>query len=145
MKTVTDFQKSLAEKYKYKKLHDHLQGRVRQVYIDHLPQGLVITGDDEITLFSLSGIPISKGYDRIVIGDYGAFIEISPDKAYLDNFKIQPGQEYRQTDKYKDNVKYDWYTTKNEDIKIYFQKKTVMYADYLPNKIYVCPYEIKLL
>ena len=86
---------------------------------------------------------ICNGYDRIVIGDYGAFIEFSEEHIASD-FTIKAGQEYRVNDeKYKKNIKYIWLTIGDgSNIKIYLQKRKVSYADYKPKKYYVSVHEV---
>jgi hypothetical protein len=139
------FQQNLALKYKYKKLNQEISKYAQDLYRNNIPIFLNINGDDNFVLYSKDNTPFSIGYNRIVIGDYGAFIEF--DKSQLIKKNIQPkkGQEYRYKDlKFRDNVKYYWYTTiDNSDIKIYYQKKIVSYADYLPGMFYVSPLEIK--
>lgn len=87
---------------------------------------------------------ISNSYDRIVIGDYGAFIEIDKKDMIKENIKIKEGEEYRIYDtRYSNNVKYFWYTTKdNSNIKIYYQRRKVNYADYKIDKYYVSVHEV---
>lgn len=54
------------------------------------------------------GSLICEWYDRIVIGDYGAFIEF-PESAIRNNFEVEKGQEYRINDeRYSSRVKYHW-------------------------------------
>lgn len=87
---------------------------------------------------------VCNGYERIVVGDYGAFIEFNPKQVSQSMFKIQEGQEYRINDpKYSNNVKYEWLTTNDRSkIKIYKQKKTVSYADYRIGMFYISPHEV---
>lgn len=130
----------LAKKYGYKPLSSELSTKYRQFYLENIPKELNVNGGVE-TLYTTKGNPICDGYDRIVIGDYGAFIEFSTSPY---TFIIKPGQEYRMNDKqYSRSVKYVWLTIDDEsDIKIYYQKRTVLYADYLPRKFYVSVHEV---
>ena len=134
----------LAEKYGYKPLPKDMSEKMRQYYKNNIPDFLHIDGANE-TLFTIAGSPICNCYDRIVIGDYGAFIEFS-EPALSDTFIIQPGQEYRVNDKkYSKNVKYVWLTIDDgSGVKIYKQKRKVTYADYLPKKYYVSVHEVKI-
>lgn len=133
----------LAEKYQYHPLPNDLSKKYREYFRNNIPDFLKINGDI-ITLFTKTNTPICNKYDRIVVGDYGAFIEFS-DSTYSNNFVIKEGQEYRINDpKYKNNVKYIWLTINdNSNVKIYFQKKSVLYADYKPKKFYVSVHEVK--
>ena len=122
---ILKLQMELAEIYKYK---EHLS----------------LAGARD-SLYSNNGLILSNGYDRIVIGDYGAFIEISALDIVLDHITVQQGQEFRISDpQFKDRVKYHWLTAKdNSHCKIYFQQRTVDYADYKPGFYYISPYEVK--
>lgn len=111
----------LAKKYRYKPLTSDLSFKYRQFFKKNIPAFLNINGGED-TLYTLNGSPICDGYDRIVIGDYGAFIEFSKSPY---EFVIKHGQEYRLNDKrYSNNVKYIWLTIDDKsNIKIYYQKK----------------------
>lgn len=95
-------------------------------------------------LFTRCGSMICRAYRRIVIGDYGAFVEFSDDDLPDEPFVIAPGQEYRVNDeRYSKNVKYVWLTINDgSEIKIYHQKKGVTYADYKPGMYYVSVHEV---
>lgn len=138
-------QDDLAKKYNYRCLPDELSQTVRKKYRESIPPCLCMNGG-VLTIRSLSGTVIANGYDRIVIGDYGAFIEFSKEQVVLKNIKVKKGQEYRINDKnFCDKVKYIWLTAKDEsDVKIYFQRRSVPYADYKVDKYYVSPNEILL-
>ena len=143
--SMIDFQDLLAQEFKYKPLANDLRIKCQSFYRQNLPAGFQLDGD--ITaIYSKNGDLICSGYDRIVIGDYGAFIEYSQEQANTDIYMIEPGQEYRVYDRrYKDNVKYNWLTIDATDIKIYQQKKRVAYADYMPGKYYISPHEELIL
>jgi len=115
----------------------------RKIYIENIPKFLKLDGDS-IALYTSNGMCICNGYDRIVVGDYGAFIEYNKSQAISENYMIKKGQEYRIYDnKYSKSVKYHWYTIKDgSDVKIYWQRRKVNYADYLPNRYYVSPHEV---
>ena len=96
----------LARKYGYKPLPKELSEKYRQFYIDNLPVGCIMGGSDD-TLYTKNGTVVCNGYTRIVVGDYGAFIEFNKEQANFDKYIIAPGQEYRVNDpKYSKNVKY---------------------------------------
>lgn len=144
-KEMLDFQEKLAKTYGYKPIEPNLfLGDVRQKYIDALPEWCKIEGDPECELYSERETLIATGYERIVIGDYGAFIEISPEQILQNKLKLAPGEEYRVYDeRYSNNVKYHWYTTiVPAQIKLYYQQKAVTYADYKPGMWYVSVYEV---
>lgn len=132
----------LAEKYKYKPLPGDLSEKYRQFFRENIPDWLVESGD-ETKLYTRNRSLITSSYDRIVIGDYGAFVEFD-EATTLRNFVLAPGQEYRVRDeRYAKNVKYVWETIDDDSgIKIYYQKKGVSYADYVPGKYYVSVHEV---
>lgn len=147
-KEMLAFQAKLAEENHYKPLPQStlFYGDVRQKYKDALPEWCVLEGNLQTPLYSSAGTTLCTGYNRIVIGDYGAFIEISPEQIIKENLIVKKGQEFRINEpQYKDRVKYHWLTAKDtSDCKIYFQQKTVEYADYIPGMYYISPYECTL-
>lgn len=104
-----------------------------------MPSFLCLDGGGE--LYTCFGSQICKSYRRVVIGDYGAFVEFEEPAS---QFVIAPGQEYRVNDeRYSRNVKYVWLTVNDgSGIKIYHQKKGVSYADYQPGMYYVSVHEV---
>lgn len=158
-KTMLQFQSDVAEIYKYKKQPPLIAEDNMKQYFNTLPfdfkpdknDGFLDIGyeiqKDKITdmpLYSRQGTKIADTYDRIVIGHYGAFIEIDPKDMDMDNIQCEKGQQYRiNNPQYANRVKYQWFTTKDDThCKLYFQQKGVVYADYKPDKWYISPYEV---
>lgn len=144
-RTMLAFQKNLAAEYGYAPIEPNLfLGDVRERYLSALPEWCELSGDSGTPLFSLEGTQLCNGYERIVIGDYGAFVEILSEHILKNNICCKPGQEYRFTDeRFAKKVKYLWFTAAdNSDCKIYLQKKRVAYADYVPGLFYISPYEV---
>lgn len=153
-KEILDYQNKLANDYNYKPLPPNVAFKAMALYMNELPQkftcstqGFTPTGAYikavDTPIVTLNGTTLANKYERIVIGHYGAFIEISDDDINHLFIKVREGQEYRiNNSKYADHVKYEWYTTHDEsDCKLYFQKRTVDYADYKPGYWYISPYE----
>lgn len=131
-------EQELAQKYRYKPLDPELSAKYRDFFRANIPDWLKIDGADE-PLYTSNGTMICESYERIVVGDYGAFVEFSCAKDY---FNIQRGQEYRLSERYK-NVKYIWLTIDDGScVKIYHQRRGVLYADYMPCKFYVSVHEV---
>lgn len=126
---------SLVEKYNYKKLPKTLSGLSRILYEQHIP-----ILDKSKPLYDHQDRILSKGFTRIVIGDYGPYVEISPDQIIRDALWIPKEQEFRLNGDFYG--KYVWYTSDGVN-KIYHQIRTVNYADYLINCYYISPYEVK--
>lgn len=139
------FQSELAAEFGYEPIEPNLfLGDVRETYREALPEWCVPEGEPETKLYSLDGTLLCVGYTRIVIGDYGAFVEISPGQVILKNIEYKRGQEYRyQDERYAGHVKYQWLTAKDRSrCKIYYQMLPVSYADYKPGMYYISPYEV---
>lgn len=100
------------EKTSYKKLEDTLSLQVRSTYEKFANQWNL---NKDKPIYSPNGILIANGFDRIVIGDYGPYIEFTREQSNHNEFVVATGQEYRLTERYhispfeviqkKDNVK----------------------------------------
>ena len=114
---------------------------IRNYYLEELNFEL----KKDVEIFDLiTGIKIASGYERIVVGDYGPYLEINSNQIEFDNLYIKQNQSWRlNSEKFK-NVKYYWYEIAENSAKIYYQISTVKYADYKVGYYYVSPYEIKL-
>lgn len=78
-----------------------------------------------------------NGYNRIVLGGHGPYIEFSPSYLFI-GINLLPNREqsWRLDPKYK--VKYLWlYPTGHPEIKVYQQVAPVKYADYKVGMFYV--------
>lgn len=137
------YQEQLADEYKYKPIPRTFFKDVRAEFEETLPEWCNMSGDTT-KLETRSGTVIASGYNRIVIGDYGAFVEFSRAQANARHLKIKEGQSYRIEDpRYAEHVKYLWLTADdNSDVKVYDQKRSVEYADYKPGMLYVSVYEV---
>lgn len=133
---------ALARKYKYKDLPMDLIDKYHEFFRENTPAYLF--EDTNRPLYTTSGTLICSSFDRIVIGDYGAFVEFTPDKANERAFIIAPGQEYRINDpRFSKNIKYEWWTVNDKSgVKIYKQKRSVTYAAYIPGRYYVSVHEV---
>lgn len=142
---ILKYQEDLIKKYKYKAIPPLFREETLKFYKENLPEFFSLDGAD-VPLFSPEGLKLCNRYNRIVVGDYGAYIEILPEDIIHENIKVKDGQEYRDFDeRYSKHTKYSWLTSNDtSDIKIYFQKKTVDYADYVPGRYYISPYECSI-
>jgi hypothetical protein len=99
--------------------------------------------DLETKFYTHSGQIVAVGYNRIVIGDRGPYIEFEPHMIYRTSLFMPEDQMYRLTDP---SVYYlEYRTIDAEFVKVYFQLKTVNYADYLIRKCYISPFDIKTI
>lgn len=155
-KVVEQFQADIASEFGYKPLPPEIQSKAVDIYLanlpaefvpDNIPGGAKVKGGSQIPgkrqpLFLKDGTKLADGYDRIVVGHYGAFIEIDESDIVPGVLKTQKGEEYREKGRYQDNVKYFWKTVRDTGVKIYEQKREVSYADYRVGKYYISPYEV---
>lgn len=146
--SATEYQNyinELIDKYKYKPLPPLISAEAKKAYKQffetYFDSSLYFTNvRDRIE----NGI-IAYRYSRIVIGDYGAFIEIPPHEIVEENIMVKPGQEKRFTEQYK-NCKYYWYCPRSDqNCRIYLQRRTVDYSDYKSGYFYVSPIDCVVL
>lgn len=140
-----DIEQDLAVRFKYKPLSKETSDKYRKLFLENIPEGLLIDGNISPIRTKL-GTVIARSYSRIVIGDYGAFVEIPEADMIQDVLMVEPGQEYRMNDiRYSSRIKYWWFTcVDGSGIKIYFQVRTVLYADYKVNCFYVSVHDIQI-
>lgn len=141
-KTILEKINNNIKKGIYKALPLEESAIIRQYYASQIPCHIPLNGGN-ITLCTYKNTILSHKYDRIVIGDYGAYFEIAREDILTENLIVPKKQEYRLEPKYKDTVKYFWFTANDDsDIKIYYQKRTVNYADYKVGYCYIDPKEV---
>ena len=108
---------------------------IRENYLERIT--IPLTGNPGMKFFTRAGTHIATGYTRIVIGDYGAYVEFLPEQLFLD--KIEP----LFSNSPARPVKYIWLQSKDKSrIKIYEQKRRVNYADYKPGFYYIDPQDL---
>ena len=144
-KEMLQKQEDLSKEYKYKKLPSEKSLSVREEYSKKLPDFFMFDRNMDKKLHSHDGVLLARKWNRVVIGDYGAFVEIEDTDICKNNIICKPGEEYRIDDpKYSENVKYQWFIPKTGcDAKLYFQQRGVTYADYQAGKWYISPYDLK--
>lgn len=84
------------------------------------------------------GTHIANGYSRIVVGDFGIYVELASDEINHANIVPKwPGKPSRP-------VAYIWFITKdNAQTKIYHQQRGVRYADYVAGMYYVSYFDVE--
>lgn len=91
-----------------------------------------ITGNPTTRFFTRSGVCVATGYDRIVIGDRGPYVEF--DATHLIQGVL------KETD--LSHYYYIELRTVPDNVKVYAQLRRVNYAEYHPGKFYVSPFEL---
>jgi len=91
----------------------------------------------EMRLFTKTGLHLSDGYIRIVLGGRGPYVEFYRENINWDSFFI-PDFEKRRIDS-KKHYYIECRSVDSEYVKLYIQKKTVKYADYKIGLCYISP------
>jgi hypothetical protein len=133
MLKVLDLINELVVKYNYRSLPKKASIKYRKFFIDTCPQL-----NHNMPIFDSDNNIIAFRFTRIVVGDYGAFIEFDEIDANHEIFQIPENQRFRLSSNFCG--KYLWMTTGKT--KIYKQLRTVSYADYLVGKYYISPFEV---
>jgi len=110
---------------------------MKKTYEERLKIPIIKTALD---LFTKSGLKVAIGYERIVIGGRGPYIEFIADQILKDNIYVPVEQQWRfqHTESF-----YNEYRTKQDNVKIYHQKKIVDYADYKVGFWYISPFDLR--
>ena len=100
-----------------------------------------IEGNADTNFYTKCNTLIAHGYNRIVIGNRGPYIEFT--EAQIDRESIYiPSQDlWRVTGETAFYIEYR--TADTCYIRVYYQKKMVNYADYLLEHYYVSPFDLK--
>jgi hypothetical protein len=95
----------------------------------------------ETTLFTKhpSCSAIAEQYQRVVIGQRGPYVEFTKNQIFDKSLYIPKNQLYRLSDP---KVYYIEFRTIENDIKVYYQMRSVAYADYLINHFYISPLDL---
>lgn len=83
---------------------------------------------------------ICTGYQRVVIGQRGPYIEFKKTHIFDRKLYIPTKQLYRLSDP---KVYYIEFRTVDDDVKVYYQMRTVAYADYKIEHFYISPLDLK--
>lgn len=97
-------------------------------------------GNEEMRFISTGGLHLATGYLRVVIGKRGPYVEFHPRQIVWGNFCVPASESYRLKNRL---VFYDEYRSLDPSwVKLYFQKRTVAYADYKVGLCYMSPMEL---
>jgi hypothetical protein len=122
-----------SHKHLYRPLRKSKSDLIRRYYADCL---LVPREKANLKLYNANKTLICNGYEGVVVGDYGAYIEFTKDQ-------LNPAIKQKWDGPPKRKVKYIWMETKDSiNTRVYFQQDTVPYADYKVGMYYVDPREV---
>ena len=82
---------------------------------------------------------ISKGYNRVVIGQRGPYVEFNKNQIIDSKLYIPNSQLYRLSDP---KVYYIEFRTTDCNAKVYYQMRSVAYADYKIGCFYIPPNDL---
>jgi hypothetical protein len=100
-----------------------------------------LNGDDGMQFFSKKGLLLAKGYVRIVIGGRGPYIEFKSSQIVHDNVYVPEYAKYKLENSF---AYYHEYRSKDKsNVKLYYQKIGVQYADYKVGMWYIDPLCLK--
>lgn len=99
-----------------------------------------LDGRDKLSLYSKSGALLANGYTRVVIGKRGPYVEFNDSQIQKDNFTIPKEELYRLTNRVAFYVEYR--STDPSNVMLYYQKRTVAYADYRIGMYYISPFDL---
>ncbi len=99
-------------------------------------------GSSNFLLFTKSGMLVATGYERVVFGGRGPYLEFRKDQIIRDNIYIPESCEWRLEDYQKDRIYYYEYRTNEDYVMVYLQNKIVDYADYKVDFVYISPFDL---
>ena len=95
-------------------------------------------------LTTRNGFPFAEGFNRIVQGDRGTYVEFETDHIIQANVHIPEDSKFRITpDWHKKVYYYEYRTLDSCNVKLYYQRKLVSYADYQVGKWYVALQDVE--
>jgi len=99
-----------------------------------------------VSFYTKSNLIVAKGYERVVIGDRGPYVEFSEDQIVHDSLEIPKDQLWRlhwlQPDPKRRCYYWEFRSTDESFVKVYFQKRIVNYADYKIDMWYISPFDL---
>lgn len=112
---------------------------VRDKYLPRLniPE---ISNGSLIEFKTKSGLVLATGYTRMVIGERGPYLEFTTEQVRHNHIDIPSEEKHR----IGNNIYYydEYRSLDPERVKLYFQKKTVKYADYKVGLWYISPFDL---
>ena len=100
-----------------------------------------IEGNSNLCFYSKEGLLLARGYKRVVIGQRGPYIEFDDDQIVKENIHIPKYAEHKLTDSMA--YYFEYRSNDSSFVKLYWQKMTVLYADYKVGLWYISPSEVK--
>jgi len=99
-------------------------------------------GNDFGIIRMKSGLPISSGFNRIVHGGRGAYVEFTTDQMLTKNLLLTDKAKWR-LNKLQEVYYVEFRVNDYYQAKVYFQLKPVDYADYMVGMWYISPRDLQ--
>jgi len=93
-----------------------------------------------MVFFNHSGKLVARGYTRIVIGKRGPYVEFTREQIQWDSFYVPKEHKYRWIDARAYYIEHR--TLDESNTMLYYQKRTVAYADYKIGMAYIAPTDL---
>jgi len=107
---------------------------------DRAGHALAREGAPRTRVLTARGTHIATGYQRVVIGGRGAYIEFAREHLHLDQFEIPANAQWRLD---SPNAFYLEYRSRDDAfVKLYHQRRVVDYADYVIGMFYIAPADV---
>jgi len=97
-------------------------------------------GDPKMRLFTRCGTLIADGFVRVVIGQRGPYIEFDNEQLWRSHLCVRADELYRFNDPHMYYAEYR--SNDDADVKVYWQKEAVDYADYRVGLYYISPFDL---
>ena len=116
---MPQFVSQLMLSYRNQVIPNNISEELKETHKKYLPTWIsdsMIESGKSAPLFDVNGTKVCDKYSRVVISDFGAFIEFSYDDICEKNIMIMPGEEYRVAPENQDKVS-SYLLTTNSDAK----------------------------
>ena len=90
-------------------------------------------------LYTESKVLVAKSYRRIVLGKRGPYVEFKKGDLMMEGFVIPASEVWRC---HSVNAFYHEYRSVPDNVKMYYQKHLVEYADYKRGFYYISPFDL---
>lgn len=111
------------------------------VYPKAVPSWLQYEGDESQPLFTKVGTPFCSGYSRVIISDYGPYIEIPQSLIDKSIVKRDLATE-TNIDMGTSSTRVWFYASDNSRMPLFMQAKTTNLGDFIPEYFYVVPSDV---
>lgn len=89
----------------------------------------------KIKLYTRTGLLLATGYERIVFGGRGAYVELKEEQIVHDHIHLITYIRHIYFHEYRSNDK--------ANVMVYLQRRTIGYADYKVGLYYIAPSDLR--